>query len=484
MGVALGLGIILGVRCAGEGNPAILAIAVACMAVISMMTDRAVRTLALIAVLGCVAGAIVGTVNAPGSPPRLREPIDRPITAQATSDPHTSTEGVTVHMRWVAPDGHRRMSRAFLPPAPVVARGDTVRLTGEVRDADATTYFARTVTVIAPATGLEKYRRDARSYLTTTVRRYVPGAPGDLALGLLIGDDSGLPQQRTADLRAAGLSHITAVSGWNVTLVTAAIGTVFLALRLRGWRWSLVQFAGLAGYVWIVGADPPVLRAAIMGTAALIAVRLGRPAHSASVLVLSAALMVAISPGALETLSFQLSVLATFALIVAMQIAPPWDGWRSLVLTPTVTCAAIGLATAPLLATTFGTITLAAIPANVLVAPLIPIATIGAILVIPTAATGVGEIAGTVTWVCCEVVLRLAALFANAPLGQWRVRRFPLEAALTSYAALFAVAVAVMPEGRLIARRTSRWMRSEPRVALVATLALSGTLLSAALAGV
>src|SRR5690606_2512114 len=147
-------------------------------------------------------------------------------------------------------------------------------------------------------------------------------------------------------LRRSGLSHITAVSGWNVTLVTGSIGAVFVALRLRGWFWTVVQAALMLAYVWIVGLDPPVMRAAIMAIVALTAARLGRPAHSFTAVCFAGAVMVMLSPPIIESLSFRLSVMATFALITAMRLTEPLSPLTRAIVAPTAASALTGLATA------------------------------------------------------------------------------------------------------------------------------------------
>jgi competence protein ComEC len=97
----------------------------------------------------------------------------------------------------------------------------------------------------------------------------------------------------------SGLSHIAAVSGWNVSVVVATTGALFRAFGARGWRWLIVQLILLAGYVWIVGLEPPIQRAAIMGAIALVALQLGRPAHILTLLTITAGIMAAWNPAIL-----------------------------------------------------------------------------------------------------------------------------------------------------------------------------------------
>jgi competence protein ComEC len=224
------------------------------------------------------------------------------------------------------------------------------------------------------------------------------------------------------------------------------------------------------------------VRAALMALAGLVALRVGRPAHSVTVLVMAAALMVALSPAALTSLSFRLSVLATVALLAALQVTPPWQGLRAALVVPAITSAAIGIATAPLLAATFGTLSVWTIPANVLAAPLVPIATLLAALVLPLDVVGLGTLVGAPAWLVCATVLRIAALFSSAPVGHWQFAPISEPAMASLYVVVLVAIALLLPEGRLATRRLSRWMQSEPVPALVAVAAFSGTLLAAVLA--
>ncbi|HEX5164037.1 MAG TPA: ComEC/Rec2 family competence protein, partial [Thermomicrobiales bacterium] len=385
-----------------------------------------------------------------------------------------------VEFRWQDATGIVRDSTLYMPPAPRVGRGDRVEVVGETLDLNGKRVFADGVRIVKQTGRLETERRRIRTYLTESIQRHVPGTPGSLTLGLLIGDDTALTNAERDDLRHAGLSHLTAVSGWNVTLVTGTVGLLFLRLGLRGWRWTVLQLIALAGYVWIVGLDPPVTRAAIMVVAGLVAIRLGRPAHSLTVLVLSASLMVAVSPASLASLAFQLSVLATLGLIVASRLTAGFEGWRAIALTPVIATAATGVITAPLLASEFGTLSLATVPANILAAPLVPAATIAGIAVIALGpVTPLATAAGWVAWSLCALLLGLARTLASVPHGYHEFA--PLSDAQQAglYAALLVIVAAVLPEGRLLLRAAVNWARQEPTGAALSASAACVALLAA-----
>jgi competence protein ComEC len=484
VGIALGLGVIVGVRAATAGSFSLAVFCAGILIVLALTTRRDARLIIVLAAAGCCAGAIAAVLQAePDSAPSAPN-ASGPISGTIAGDPETTTTGVVVDLRWRDSMGVERTSRAFFPAAPVVGRGDRVRVIADVEGFGDGTLFVRGVQHVQPAGTPEAWRRSIRSYLAGVIDQRVPGTPGALALGLLVGDDSDLPEIERVQLREAGLSHITAVSGWNVALVTGAIGGLLLALRLRGWAWASVQLAGLVLFVWIVGADPPVIRAALMGTAGIVAARLGRPAHSVTLLVLAAAVMAALSPASLTSLSFRLSVLATIGLVVAVHLTRSLTGVAAVVVVPAVASAAIGLATAPLLAAELGTFTPAAIPANVAAGALVSAATCsGAVLVLLSPLPVLSELAGWCVWLSCGGVLAVARLFANAPLGHWTFAPVSGEAQAVMYTALIVACALALPEGRLVGRRLARWSREQPAHALASLVGAAIVLIAPLVAG-
>ncbi|WP_432494406.1 ComEC/Rec2 family competence protein [Kineococcus auxinigenes] len=164
----------------------------------------------------------------------------------------------------------------------------------------------------------------AAERLRAGLRRACAALPADargLLPGLVVGDTSALPADLEAAMRAVGLSHLTAVSGSNTTLVVGALVALAsragLGRRLR----LLAAGAGLAGFVVLAHPEPSVLRAAVMGAVGLVGLLAGRP--SGGVPVLSGAVLVLLvaDPWLAREVGFALSVLATAGLLL---LARPW----------------------------------------------------------------------------------------------------------------------------------------------------------------
>ncbi|WP_283613291.1 ComEC/Rec2 family competence protein [Mycolicibacterium poriferae] len=190
---------------------------------------------------------------------------------------------------------------------------------------------------------------------------------------LVLGDTSAVPAPVTAQFRVAGLTHLTAVSGANVTIVC---GAVLLSAALVGPRIAVLLAAvALLGFVVVVQPSASVLRAAVMAAITLLAVVTRRrrqvlPALAATVV----GLMVAAPELAVDA-GFALSVSATAALVV---LAPVWSrrlsgrGWPRPLADAVSVALSAQLVTAPLVAGLSGSVSLVGVTANLLVAPVIP----------------------------------------------------------------------------------------------------------------
>jgi competence protein ComEC len=218
-----------------------------------------------------------------------------------------------------------------------------------------------------------------RAAFAVAARRVLPADQAAMLPALVLGDTSAVTTQTSQEFRAAGLTHLTAVSGANVTIVC---GAVLFSSRLIGPRVA-VGLAGIALVVFVIVVQPTasVLRAAVMGAIALAGVVSSRrrqaiPALSATVLVLMVA-----APQLAVDVGFALSVVATAALVV---IAPVWSrrlvsaGWpKPLADAVAVACAA-QVVTDPLIAGISGRVSLVAAAANLAVEALIaPITVLG-----------------------------------------------------------------------------------------------------------
>lgn len=150
-----------------------------------------------------------------------------------------------------------------------------------------------------------------------------PDPEASLLAGILLGAEGSIPPDVQEAFNRTGTSHIIAISGFNITIVSGLFLTTFA--RWLGRRRGVVAAAlAITLYTVLVGASPSVVRAAIMGGLALSARQLGRQTHGLASLAASASLMTAIDPYVLWDVGFQLSFAATLGLIL---YASPLEDW-------------------------------------------------------------------------------------------------------------------------------------------------------------
>ncbi len=186
----------------------------------------------------------------------------------------------------------------------------------------------------------------------------------------MTGNDAGMSQERRDAFRRAGLSHITAISGSNVALLVAILlGRRGFSRRQRHW----VVLTGAVLVIWayaiVVHLDPPVVRAALVATAGVVALRLGRRPDGMTLTALSATGMAVLVPHWLGSVSFLLSFAAAGVLILTTDT---WDDqglWRGIGSTVWAVVA-VNLVTIPILLSSGLGVSTTGILANLVLGPI------------------------------------------------------------------------------------------------------------------
>lgn len=150
-----------------------------------------------------------------------------------------------------------------------------------------------------------------------------PDPEASLLAGILLGVESGISDQVQKAFRDTGTTHIIAISGFNITIVAGLFTRVFSQL-LNNRQAALAAVVGISIYTLLVGADPAVVRAAVMGGLAIFAGQIGRRQHGLNAAALASLAMILINPRLPWDISFQLSLSATIGLIL---YADPLEAW-------------------------------------------------------------------------------------------------------------------------------------------------------------
>ena len=266
-----------------------------------------------------------------------------------------------------------------------------------------------------------------------------------LVPALVDGDDAELPEELERDFRTTGLTHLTAVSGTNLTLV---VGFLLVLARWCGVRrrWLYVVGAvGIAGFVLIARTEPSVLRAAVMGAVGLLAMGANGRHRALRGLGVAVVVLLLVQPGLAVSVGFALSVLATAGIVL---LAPGWRDamarWLPRWLAEAVAVpAAAQLACTPVVAAVSGQVSLVAVAANLAVAPVVGPATVLGLagglvgLVLPPA----GRLLGTGAGWCVAWIATVAERGADLPAAAvgWGTGAVAL-ALLTALTVLIALA--------------------------------------------
>ncbi|MGE2728923.1 ComEC/Rec2 family competence protein [Mycolicibacterium vaccae] len=241
------------------------------------------------------------------------------------------------------------------------------------RDLTVAVLAAKGPPVPGAAAPVQQVAHGVRSDFASAARSALPADQAAMLPALVLGDTSTVPQPITAQFRVAGLTHLTAVSGANVTIVC---GAVLMSAAVLGPRAAVALAAvTLLGFVIVVQPSASVLRAAVMGAITLLAVLSHRRRQALPALAGTVVALMVGAPELATDAGFALSVSATAALVL---LAPGWTkrltdrGWpRPLAAAVSVAFAA-QLVTAPLVAGISGSVSLVAVLANLAAAPVIP----------------------------------------------------------------------------------------------------------------
>ncbi|HVX34539.1 MAG TPA: ComEC/Rec2 family competence protein [Solirubrobacterales bacterium] len=204
----------------------------------------------------------------------------------------------------------------------------------------------------------------------------MPTREAALARGFVLGEDDGLDAGTKEDFVRAGLSHLTAVSGENVTLLALVAMPILAAFGIP-LRERLVWAIGLiAVYVPLAGSAPSIQRAGVMGVAGLLATLTGRRTSRLYALALALAVTLAIDPSVAGDVGWQLSFAAVLGILLLAAPIREWllarfgpGAWRRALAEGIAVTVAATLATAPLIAFVFEEVSLTSLAANVLALP-------------------------------------------------------------------------------------------------------------------
>ncbi len=330
---------------------------------------------------------------------------------------------------------------ATLPAYPAIVAGDVVTVEGPIRPRPATAYgdylerigavgtiTARSIEVAPRPVDAAHIVEDARQAAATALAAALPEPEAGLAAGILIGLRDRVDRDLAAAFTTAGVSHVVAISGWNIAIVAAAVAAV--AGRMGRRRRSVVTMAAIVAYVVFAGASASVVRAGAMAAVVLLARESGRAGRAAAALGWAATILLVADPGLVGDAGFQLSALATAGLIA--WATPATDAierfgkgrvphWLAESLGVSL---AAQLATLPVILVAFGRLAILAPAVNLVIVPLVApamaaglLALLGGGLALAGAPPVVAAILAVPGWVSLRLMVAIVDTAAAIPFA-------------------------------------------------------------------
>ena len=331
---------------------------------------------------------------------------------------------------------------ATLPRFPTVTPGDSVSLDGSVRPPPddgfgaylraagmAGTLRARELTLLPtpadPGRLLEGSRRGSGDALAAVL----PEPEAGLAAGILVGLRDRVDRDLAADFTTAGVSHVVAISGWNIAIVGAVVAALARGLSRR--RRALLTLLAVVAYTAFAGASPSVLRAAVMAGVVLVARESGRAGTAAAALGWAAALLLLVDPSMIGDAGFQLSTLATAGLLAwasplqaALGRHVAFGRLPAVVVETLAVSLAAQAATLPIVLLAFGRLSLVAPLVNLAVVPIVaPVMGLAALsliagwLTFAGLPTAIGTIIALPGWAALTVLVAIVRFSARIPFA-------------------------------------------------------------------
>ena len=306
-------------------------------------------------------------------------------------------------------DPYRGRIETYVPRYPAFAYGDTVQLTGTVtapmenirpfleKDNIFGVVSFPKISLVSTGGGfwVKKILLNIKNFSEKAFARVLPPRESAFMSGLTLGETAEFSKDFKEEMRITGTTHLVALSGYNITIVAAAVMSLLGLLRLsRKWRF-IGSLIAISAFVIMTGAAASVVRAAIMGVLVLLAGQVGRAYSFRNAIAVAAFVMVLINPKVLVwDIGFELSFLALLGLvylrpaIIQMFNITTESGvlnWRENLLSTL----AAQLAVLPLILARFGSFSVLSLLTNMLILTFVPLTMfMGFFVVVTTLVSG------------------------------------------------------------------------------------------------
>lgn len=289
------------------------------------------------------------------------------------------------------------------------------------------------------------------------IKTALPEPLASFGLGLLVGIRALIPKPMQTELTLVGLSHLVAVSGYNLTIIVQAADRLLkrfgrgIALAVSLWL--------IASFLVLTGASASIVRASLVAVLSLFASFYGRRFNPVTLIFIAAGTTAAYDPKYLTDLGWLLSFLAFFGILVlAPAVEARLGNPKSVLLKLFIESVAAQLLTIPLILYIFGQLSIVAPLTNLLILPMVPFA-----MAVSFAAGLAGMIippfAGWIAWpaaLTLGLITKIIDQFAALPWAG-RTEHISLAAMLAMYCLLVILTLAIRRSNTRL-KRTERAM--------------------------
>ncbi|MDB5168914.1 MAG: hypothetical protein JWO41_270 [Candidatus Saccharibacteria bacterium] len=328
-----------------------------------------------------------------------------------------------------------------------IFQGDVVEVTGKLRPASGS-YQARLSYAQLDTLGHhQSLVNELRRRFGAGIESALPEPAAPFALGLLIGQRATLPDTVKQDLLMVGLTHIIAVSGYNLTIILQASKNLFAR---RSKRLSVGFSIFLIGiFLLITGNSASIIRAAIVSMLSIVTSYYGRNIKPLNLILLAAAVTAWWQPSYVwGDMSWYLSFLAFYGVIVlAPLIEPrlPAKLRERMLIKVAIESVCAEVLTLPIVLFVFGQMSRVALIGNLIIAVVVPIAMLFS-LIAGLAGMLLPQLAGWISWPAALVLtymLDTAHVLASLPHVFVEGIGLSLQQMLTLYMLIIAVTLAL-----------------------------------------
>lgn len=261
------------------------------------------------------------------------------------------------------------------------------------------------------------------------INQILPEPQSSFLAGLIVGAKRAIPDNLMEAFNRTGTTHIVVISGYNISIIISAI----MGLTRKRFRKlaMIVSIIGIFLFTIMVGAEAPVVRAALTALLVVWAAKVGRKSEAFIALILTALLMILINPMILRfDLGFQFSFLAVAGLIWLSPILKDLiSHWRfkkylpKLISEPLIATLSAQVFVVPIILYHFHRLSLISPLANVMVISVIPLAMFFGFFsaLLAFVWLGLGKIIAYFAWLFLTYMVKVIYWLSHLPLASFEI---------------------------------------------------------------